>query len=123
MDLLIDDNDDLFALSRYSNAWTDDSIFTVITKIPNSFLIGIKEYNPKITSVRVFPNPTMDLLKVDGAESGETYRVVSISGQLIQEGVINSDKAINVAALKQGSYILQLGSQQQTYRANVFIKQ
>lgn len=123
MDLLIDDNDDVFALSQYSNAWTDDSIFTVVTKISNSFLIGIKENNPQITSIRVFPNPTMDLLKVDGAENGDSYRVVSISGQLMQEGILTNEKSINVAALKQGSYILQLGSQQQTYRANVFIKQ
>lgn len=121
--VVVNNNDDVFALSQYSNAWTDDSIFTVVTKIPNSFLIGIKENNPQITSVRVFPNPTMDLLKVDGAENGDSYRVVSISGQLMQEGILTNEKSINVAALKQGSYILQLGSQQQTYRANVFIKQ
>lgn len=123
-DMVIDQNLDMFISTVYSNAWSDDSVFTVITKIPNALLVSVKEYNPKVSSILVYPNPTKDQLRVDGAKVGELYKVVSITGQLVLEGALTNSKTIDVGALKTGTYFLQLESQHQaTYRANVFIKE
>lgn len=122
--IVVDSNEDIFTISQYSNAWSDDSIFTVLTKIPNSLLVSVKEYNPKVSSILVYPNPTRDQLRVDGAETGEFYKIVSITGQLVLEGRLSDSKTINVGSLKTGSYFLQLESQRAaTYRANVFMKE
>ncbi len=120
----VDNNEDVYILSRYSNAWTNDSIFTVITKVPNSLLVSVKEYNPNVSSLVVYPNPTRDQLQVDGAETGEFYRIVSITGQIVLEGTLIDNKTIDVGVLKAGTYFLQLESQQAAvHRANVFIKE
>ena len=73
--------------------------------------------NVNITTCRVYPNPTQDMLVIDNANTDKAL-IFDLNGRLLQSIAINGDRAtINVTALPQGDYILLLNTQ--TYK---FIK-
>jgi len=58
-----------------------------------------------------YPNPAHDMISVTATE-GTTYRILSQSGQLLQEG--NVRMTINLAALPLGTYLLTLSNSENT---------
>ncbi|MBR9830579.1 T9SS type A sorting domain-containing protein [bacterium] len=121
--ILLDNKSDLYVLSNYSNAWSDDSIFTVITKIPHHLFVSIRE-NQSFTSVEVFPNPTTDFLRIKGINQPTNYKVYSINGQVVLDGTIIVEGQVDVSQLKPGSYFINLSKNGVAQsRATVFIKQ
>ncbi len=76
------------------------------------------ELTPTVTDettaqLTVYPNPTQDLLFVDGLTEGETVRIYSLEGQLLISEVALHDGAVqlNVASLAEGTYLLQMGTE------------
>ena len=62
--------------------------------------------------IRLYPNPTSDMLIIDGADESQTIRIYSIDGQLIHsQAVMNGRTVLNVATLSQGDYLLQIGGE------------
>ncbi len=109
VELIVDSiTKDLFILSRFSNAWTDDSVYFQVTKVSNSIITSAKEVNPKQSSLVVYPNPTENWLNSDQFRYGTGYRIYNLKGQLIEERQIDASKQIDVAHLPQGNYILLL---------------
>ena len=77
---------------------------------------GIDDVN--VTTCRVYPNPTQDMLIIDGSNAGKAL-IFDLNGRLLQTIPLYGEKAmINVTALPQGDYLLFLNTQ--TYK---FIKQ
>ncbi|MBQ9440114.1 MAG: T9SS type A sorting domain-containing protein [Paludibacteraceae bacterium] len=71
-----------------------------------------------MTTCRVYPNPTQDMLIIDNADC-ETAHIFDITGQLLQSVSIQGDQtAVNVSSLPRGEYLLLLNTK--TYK---FIKQ
>lgn len=71
-----------------------------------------------MTTCRVYPNPTQDMLIIDNADC-ETAHIFDITGQLLQSVSIQGDQtAVNVCSLPRGEYLLLLNTK--TYK---FIKQ
>ena len=56
----------------------------------------------------VYPNPTQDVLCISGADAQTSLRVFSLSGQVLTTA---QGAQINVSALPEGTYLLQLGTQ------------
>lgn len=70
-----------------------------------------------VTTCRIYPNPTQDMLVIDNADSDKAF-IFDLNGHLLQTVAIDGDHAtINVTSLPQGDYILLLNTQ--TYK---FIK-
>lgn len=57
--------------------------------------------------IAVYPNPTHDLLIVQGAET-QTLRVFDLQGRIVKEATTNE---IPVSDLANGTYLLQIGTQ------------
>ena len=63
--------------------------------------------------MNIFPNPTSNIINIQTETKyfGETYQIISILGQVVAKGTINSeDLKINVSGLGKGVYILEIGN-------------
>lgn len=59
--------------------------------------------------VKVFPNPTSDLLKFEGLIETKNYAIFDGKGALVKKGIISDDQnAIDVSNLPQATYILKV---------------
>ena len=74
--------------------------------------------NVNITTCRIYPNPTQDMLVFDNPDSDKAL-IFDLNGRLLQTVALCGEKAtINVTTLLRGEYLLLLNTQ--TYK---FIKQ
>ena len=60
-----------------------------------------------VNTILVYPNPTQDMLMIQGAES-LTLRVYNLQGSLL---LTESGNQISVGNLPDGTYLLQIGTQ------------
>ena len=65
-----------------------------------------------LLSISVFPNPTQEMLYVDGINAGETIRIFSLDGQMLLSSTAGNDTlSLSVASLTNGVYLLQIGTE------------
>ena len=61
--------------------------------------------------VKVYPNPTQDILMVENAQ-GDVLRLYSLDGRLlVTQAIENGSAQVNVAELPTGNYLLLSGNQ------------
>lgn len=72
---------------------------------PNCIATGIAE-SAKINEIKVFPNPANNRLFVETTISFETFSIYNLIGEKIESNLFTGE--INIEALPQGIYILQL---------------
>lgn len=79
---------------------------------------------PNIQSVKVYPNPTENLVKLDMELEGvnNTYVVKSLTGQQVLSGDISNDQSIDLTALTPSVYFINITTENAYYTAKV-IKQ
>ena len=58
--------------------------------------------------IAVYPNPTHDVLIVQGIEDKQSMRVYDLQGRVVKESTTNE---VNVSNLAEGTYLLQIGTQ------------
>ena len=63
--------------------------------------------NVQTNAILVYPNPTQDVLMIQGIEP-QTLRVYDLQGRLLQTEI---GTQINVSNLAVGTYLLQIGTQ------------
>lgn len=62
--------------------------------------------------VAVYPNPTHDALMVKGLAAGQTVRVYDLQGRLLSATQTQAESTlIDVSALQNGTYLLQIGAE------------
>lgn len=89
----------------------------------NCSLLSAQEAAQKNLSLKVFPNPTADILYVETQEKLIDYSVFSMSGQKISADIFrNNEKNVNVKNLLQGNYIIQIKTNRQTYTNKIVKK-
>jgi hypothetical protein len=65
-----------------------------------------------LLSISVFPNPTQEMLYVDGINVGETIRIFSLDGQMLLSSTAgNGTISLSVESLSNGVYLLQIGTE------------
>lgn len=65
-----------------------------------------------LLSISVFPNPTQEMLYVDGINAGETIRIFSLDGQMLLASTAgNVTISLSVESLSNGVYLLQIGTE------------
>lgn len=91
---------------------------TVLAKTPISKIqhitFGNKTDNriPEMnnTQIRIYPNPTQNILFVDGLKENSTIRLFSIDGRLVEtHHVSGTQTQLEVNSLRPGTYLLQMG--------------
>ena len=67
--------------------------------------------NVNVTTCRIYPNPTQDMLIIDGTNTDKAL-IFDLNGRLLQSVALYGEKAtINVTTLPKGEYILLLNTQ------------
>ena len=68
--------------------------------------------NTQNYSVLVYPNPTKDVLIVNGVQPNTTIRIFNLQGQLITATPVKEENAeVYVGNLLHGTYLLQIGAE------------
>ncbi|MBP5421081.1 MAG: T9SS type A sorting domain-containing protein [Paludibacteraceae bacterium] len=59
----------------------------------------------------IYPNPTQDVIVIDGLEKNETTRIYNLQGILLKTVQASEKTLIDVSSLAKGTYLLQVGTQ------------
>ena len=123
--LFQDANQDIFIASQYTNAWSDDSLYAVVTKVPSSLLTSIKEIESPTTSIVVYPNPTTNFISSEEFKQGSEYQIYDVNGSLVRQGRLLNSEQVDVSSLTNGTYFIKVhkNNKQNSTRATMFIKQ
>ncbi|HAD96571.1 MAG TPA: hypothetical protein DCG19_04140 [Cryomorphaceae bacterium] len=107
LELFPDPAGDLFMLSTYTDSWTTDSTFYVLTKLP-SYSISNREEAQGFRKIQLYPNPARDYIQVEGLIGiAVDYSIFSQTGQLMARGSVKGDR-IDIRQLEAGIYILKV---------------
>jgi hypothetical protein len=72
-------------------------------------------------NVRIYPNPAIDLIRIDAAVNVDSYQIFDTLGKEIQQGKILNNE-IDVTLLKKGMYILKLNNDSGLKKTVKFVK-
>ncbi|MBK9737163.1 MAG: T9SS type A sorting domain-containing protein [Saprospiraceae bacterium] len=67
--------------------WYNDGQINTSAKMANT--VDEKALIQETTTIQIFPNPSKNLLKIDGIELGETIEITDIQGKIIMSHVWN----------------------------------
>jgi len=97
---------------------SDNGVVHVIDAVLLPEILSIEE-GMTIEALVAYPNPATEVLNVSNVE-GATFTVVSITGAVVKEGIINNGN-INVQNLNEGTYMININDNQKIYQGR-FIK-
>lgn len=99
--------DDLQLLDKAGNVLATEPLANIkkITFSVSGSMTSIEDVQP--SNIVVYPNPTQDVLMIQGIEA-QALRVYDLQGRMLlqQEGT-----QIGVSQLSEGTYLLQIGTQ------------
>ena len=98
-------NDVAFTVVKIGNeGWDKDKIWY-------EEIAPIKKNNGK-NILYIFPNPANNYINIITTLKIENtkYEIYSVTGQLMQQGSVNSDSQIDISSLHRGAYILRFSS-------------
>lgn len=99
--------DDLQLLDRAGNVLATEPLANIkkITFSVSGSMTSVEDVQP--SNIVVYPNPTQDVLMIQGIEA-QALRVYDLQGRMLlqQEGT-----QIGVSQLSEGTYLLQIGTQ------------
>ncbi|HQL71094.1 MAG TPA: T9SS type A sorting domain-containing protein, partial [Bacteroidales bacterium] len=58
------------------------------------------------STIRIFPNPASDCIRIEGGNENQDFRLYSVAGECVLSGNTGSDSAINISHLASGMYML-----------------
>ncbi|MBK9291625.1 MAG: M28 family peptidase [Bacteroidetes bacterium] len=64
-----------------------------------------------VAKMQVFPNPTSGRIVLDGIDKIAHYRLYSLSGQLLIQGLVSAGESLDLSAYSEGTYLLYLDGQ------------
>ncbi|MBR4582783.1 MAG: T9SS type A sorting domain-containing protein, partial [Bacteroidales bacterium] len=79
-----------------------------------------------IDDVKVFPNPTSDILNITSSETISEIEIVNVMGQVVKRMEVNADNAVcDVEDLKAGVYVVRIRTLRQAQGAALrkFVKE
>ena len=63
-------------------------------------------------NLKVYPNPTTDIVNIETQETLQSYEVYNVLGQQIQKGTFNGNNQINLHGATTGTYFIKVSTQQ-----------
>ena len=89
------------------SAWQNTSVFGTITLISTTTLSTTDKVLLN-NSIKVYPNPAQNELKIKGVNHEFNYRIVDVTGKLHLSGI--AQNKIEIGSLKQGFYFLSIAN-------------
>jgi len=84
---------------------SDNGVVHVIDEVLDQAFLSVDDLER--VNIDIYPNPTVDFLRVQGFERG-SYTIFDSKGAVIKQGLINGTREINLADLENGVYILNV---------------
>jgi hypothetical protein len=122
-DLIVEDNGDLFISGLYSDAWSTDSVYYWLTKIPG-VAVGMIEQEKMNNHLYLFPNPTVEQIQIKEVSkfiNGE-FEIYSQTGVLVKQGKVTGQE-FDVSTFIAGVYILSVKSESGEQFNAIFVKE
>ena len=69
----------------------------------------------------VYPNPTSNNINISSEYLNSSYKIYSILGQVVKEGIITSSQ-ISVSGISKGNYILKVSQDAKVSTQKLIIK-
>ncbi|MGX7667602.1 T9SS type A sorting domain-containing protein [Flavobacterium pedocola] len=84
--------------------------------------LSTSEFETKQTII--YPNPASNFIKITGANmaSDFTFKIVDVTGKIVQKGFSKSDNPITIENLANGTYLLQMEAENGIKTSAKFIK-
>lgn len=70
--------------------------------------LSIKDFS--IDQVKIYPNPTTNLINITGLTNTESYTIFDVMGRTLLNGILASNNTINLENLTNGNYYLKLSN-------------
>lgn len=83
-----------------------DQITYYFSKSP---ILGLDDI--EINSFKVYPNPALDVIRIENAKPNSTYQIYSVNGEIVLSGQLNLQGIIDLKMLPSGNYFLQMDKQ------------
>lgn len=74
----------------------------------NESTLNTEDFN---SNALIYPNPTKDYLNLNSDYNNKTYKIIDISGRIIQQGSIIDSFKINISDLNKGLYLLYIANE------------
>ena len=58
-------------------------------------------------NIKLFPNPSSELIQISGLKENENYRIYNISGSEIKNGIVSNNEQIDIRNFSNGLYFLK----------------
>jgi aminopeptidase N len=65
--------------------------------------------------IRLFPNPTEDLLLISGISDGTQFEITDSRGKIVQTGTLENNGTISVLPLRKGPYVIRFENRRMTF--------
>lgn len=75
---------------------------------PPTCLLAANEVSQNNVTIKVFPNPVQNILKINSLISFTQYQILDSSGKIFETKPLSKNKEINVSKLKNGVYYVKL---------------
>ncbi|WP_298515961.1 T9SS type A sorting domain-containing protein [uncultured Kordia sp.] len=79
-----------------------------ISKVNITSILSTEDIIEQNNTVSVFPNPTANFIKITGLKEQKKYKIFTINGAKVSDGLINDNQTIDTSMLSAGMYILHL---------------
>ncbi len=116
-------NGDLFLLTTYTNAWSNDSSYVLLTKIPGfAFsLVDDKNVSPKI---HLYPNPAQDFLNTtDFMGKAESLEIYNAAGKLLKTCTITEEEPlIDITDIPKGTLVVVVSTNSGEHYTSLVLK-
>jgi len=118
-----DNQGNVFILSTYTDAWTTDSSYFTLTKIPG-FAISVAERETVSNKIFIYPNPASDKIYLDELPiTLKSLKVYDQTGRLVlQTKTQNMKRSISVSHLNAGVYTIVMEAKDGSLHPSVFQK-
>jgi len=92
---------------------TNTTLNTMVSKLPGSSTLELEVQN----NFSLYPNPANDqiTIKLSKEMAESKWQIYSVQGELLDEGILNSDLAIDIDHLNSGIYLMYLGQEVQKF--------
>lgn len=101
-----------YAVELTENGCVDTSGCVVISDV------GLAQNNDKL-GIKIYPNPTVNIIYIEGIIS-DSYSIVDMNGSIVLKGEV-SNYAVNVSTLKEGTYFININTENNVFRRR-FVK-
>lgn len=99
---VVDVNSEFSLNSGQLLIYTSEKIDNYIDE--NPLTLNVKD---KTESIKIYPNPASSQINISTAKATE-YKILDISGKLVQEGYVTDDNSIYLSDFQSGIYTIQL---------------